>query len=106
MSRLTVLVAAGWILMFAAGFAAGRWLDRVAREPGPTYVERLQARYDLDDDQLRQVQDALREEERRIESVLAGVEDEVKESIQEARSATERRLGEIIGPAFATDQDR
>lgn len=105
MSRPQWIVLLGWLLMFGAGFAVGRLVDRGANSPGKTYLQRLQEKYDLAPDQVESVRGYLEEEEAAIDAILARVESQVKAEIEAERAKTQQRIQARIGLDFDPVED-
>ncbi len=106
MSRTQWIVLLGWVLMFGVGFAAGRLVDRESNPAGKTYLHRLQEKYDLAPDQVESIRGYLEQEETAIESILARVEDQVKDEIEAERARTQQRIQARIGTEFnSVDED-
>ena len=103
MSRLQLTVAAGWILMFGAGYALGQWVDRSKDGGGKTYLHRLQEKYDLDPDQVKAIRGCLDEEEAEIDAIMARVEQQVRAEVQSARDRAQSRIQDVIGKEFDPD---
>jgi hypothetical protein len=96
MSRLRLIVIGGWVLMFGAGFAFGRFVTQERNSSETTYLDRLATQYDLSPDQVQDIGGFLDEEGRRIDEILSGVEASVRKEIQEAREATVQKISERL----------
>lgn len=92
MTRLHLLIVAGWLLMFGAGFAAGRLLEKERIPPESTYLRKLAVQYDLTPDQVREIDAILADEGAAIDRILARVEADVRGEIQAARAESEQRI--------------
>ena len=94
MSRLRLLVMVGWVLMFGAGFAFGRFVTQERNSSETTYLDRLASQYDLSPDQIKDISGYREEEGREIDEILSGVEASVRKRIQAAREATVEKISE------------
>lgn len=108
MSKLRLVVLAGWILMFGAGFACGRFLNQERNSSETTYLHRLATQYHLTQDQVEDIGGYLETERATIDQILAGVEASVREQILEAREAADRKTYERLDSAQREqfDQDQ
>lgn len=98
MSRLRLIILVGWVLMFGAGFAAGRFLDADQKSPDSTYLQRLATQYDLRPEQVEEIGQLLDAEGASIDEILGQVEEQVRAQIQTARSETQARIAERLDP--------
>lgn len=89
--RTTVTLAV--LLAFGAGAAIGALVNRPARTPAAqTYLQDLEDRYGLADDQVTRIRTHLDDEDRRIEAILAAVEDQVKADIRAVRADVQQKI--------------
>ncbi|MFH0943591.1 MAG: hypothetical protein V2A76_00175 [Planctomycetota bacterium] len=106
MNKLRLIVLAGWILMFGAGFAFGRFLTQEQNSSESTYLDRLATQYDLSPEQVEDIGGYLETERATIDQILAGVEASVREQILGAREETVRKIHERLDGAQQERFDR
>lgn len=94
MSRLRLVVIAGWLLMFGAGFAFGRFATHGRNSSETTYLDRLASQYDLNPEQIEDIGGYLEQEGHEIDEILSRLELAVRKQIQATREATVEKIRE------------
>lgn len=111
------IFVAGGVLLLGAGFFAGFTLGRHDGAPttapgadstGNTYLQRLVNDYHLRPDQVERIRGHLNAEQGKVDAVLEGVAEQVKEPIRAARAQTVDAIRGELDPEQRTrfDEDR
>ena len=106
MNRLGLWIVIGAGLVFAAGAGVGYVVARDPGAGGNTFLGQLVDQYDLRDDQVTRVRALLEAEGAAIDRILAGVEGQVRDEIQQARAKTEEEIRGVLDDEQRAKYDR
>lgn len=107
MNSLAGWLLGGWLLTFGAGVSTGMLLRSTGDATGEaTYLEKLDAAYDLSPEQERSVRKLLDEERERIDAVLSKVDGQVKDDVQRLRVETQAKIRAALDPKQQERFDR
>ncbi len=114
MTSVRTLLAIGAVFLFGAGVLAGFVFSRHgegtanAETSGNTYLQRLVNDYHLRPDQVERIKGHLGQEQGKVDAIVEGVAEQVKQAIRAARAETVDSIRGELDPEQRErfDQDR